>query len=57
MSNQRRHGLNAWARRRRARLIDCGVPHGPARSAALLDRATRRPDLINFGGEPDELEA
>lgn len=56
MSDHRRHGLNAWARRQRARLIDHGVPHGPARRAALIDRATRRPPLIKFGGEPDELE-
>jgi hypothetical protein len=57
MSDHRRHGLNAWARRQRARLISRGVPHGPARLAALLDRAPRRSDLINFAGEWDELEA
>jgi hypothetical protein len=57
MSDHRRHGLNAWARRQRARLIDRGVPHRAARVAALRDHATRRPDLIKFAGEWDELEA
>jgi hypothetical protein len=57
VSDHRRHGLNAWARRRWARLIERGVPHGPARTAALRDPATRRLGLINFTGERDELEA